>query len=199
MIDAGARSSGTSPSHAATTRWASCHSSVSDTRVVDGSSGSTMPWRWSSRPAYEWYVLTSGSPDRTVRRSSPDGSRRRSRSDPANRASRWRMRVVSCWAALRVKVRPSTSSGRTRPLATIQTTRAAMVSVLPAPAPATTSNGPRGAAMISDCSSVGGNWPRATATSAGLTRATSLILRSPACLCPVPGRTTLSGSADSRR
>ena len=46
-------------------------------------------------------------------------------------------------AALRVKVRPSTSSGRTRSLATSQTTRAAMVSVFPDPAPATTSERPQ--------------------------------------------------------
>ena len=44
-------------------------------------------------------------------------------------------------AALRVNVRPSTRSGRTSPLATSQTTRAAIVSVLPEPAPATTTIG----------------------------------------------------------
>ena len=40
-----------------------------------------------------------------------------------------------------MKVRPSTWSGSTSPLATSHTTRAAIVSVLPEPAPATTSSG----------------------------------------------------------
>ena len=44
---------------------------------------------------------------------------------------------------------------QTRPLATSQTTRAAIVSVLPLPAPATTSMGRSGASMTAVCSGVG--------------------------------------------
>ena len=58
-------------------------------------------------------------------------------------------------AALRVKVTPRTSSGRTQPLATSHTTRSAMVAVFPEPAPAMTSRGVRGEEMIRDCSAVG--------------------------------------------
>ena len=58
--------------------------------------------------------------------------------------SRLRTRSASSPAALRVNVRPSTWSGATMPLASSQTTRAAMVSVLPDPAPATTSDGAEG-------------------------------------------------------
>ena len=47
--------------------------------------------------------------------------------------SRLRTRSASSPAALRVNVRPSTWSGSTMPLASSQTTRAAMVSVLPEP------------------------------------------------------------------
>jgi hypothetical protein len=61
---------------------------------------------------------------------------------------------------LRVKVRPSTCSGSTIPFATSQTTRAAIVSVLPEPAPATTSSGPGGASMTAACSGVGSGRPR---------------------------------------
>ena len=70
-------------------------------------------------------------------------------------ASRADSRSDSSPAALRVKVRPSTSSGCTRSLATSHTTRAAIVSVLPDPAPATTSRGRRGASMTATCSGVG--------------------------------------------
>ena len=55
------------------------------------------------------------------------------------------MRSASSPAALRVKVRPSTSAGFTWPLATSHSTRLAIVSVLPDPAPATTSAGARAA------------------------------------------------------
>ena len=70
-------------------------------------------------------------------------------------ASFARMRVASSPAAFRVKVTPSTSSGRTQPLATSHTTRSAMVAVLPEPAPAMTSRGESGEEMICDCSAVG--------------------------------------------
>ncbi len=56
-------------------------------------------------------------------------------------ASLARMRGASSPAALRVKVTPRISSGRTQPLATSQTTRSAIVAVLPDPAPAMTSRG----------------------------------------------------------
>ena len=75
---------------------------------------------------------------------------------PASCPSRSLMRFPSCCAAFRVKVRPNTWSGSMRPLATSHTTRAAMVSVLPAPAPATTSMGPRSACITVACCSVGG-------------------------------------------
>ncbi len=87
---------------------------------------------------------------------------------PANRASRERTRRSSWPAALRVKVSPSTWPGSAYPLATSHTTRAAIVSVLPAPAPAMTTSGPGGAAMTAACSSVGGKSPSAPANSAGL-------------------------------
>ena len=70
-------------------------------------------------------------------------------------ASLARIRVASSPAALRVKVTPRTSSGRTQPLATSHTTRSAMVAVLPEPAPAMTSRGASGEEMMSDCSAVG--------------------------------------------
>ena len=87
---------------------------------------------------------------------------------PASRASRVRTRRSSCPAALRVNVKPSTSPGRAYPLATSHTTRAAIVSVLPAPAPAMTTSGPGGAAITAACSSVGAKSPSAEASSAGL-------------------------------
>ena len=52
------------------------------------------------------------------------------------------------------------------PFATSQTHAAAIVSVLPLPAPATTSAGASGASMTAVCSSVGGNWPSAAAIAA---------------------------------
>ena len=72
----------------------------------------------------------------------------------------WRMRCrirdASSPAALRVNVRPNISSGRTTPLTTSQRTRWVIVSVLPEPAPATTTVGPQCLdSMIARCSSVG--------------------------------------------
>ncbi len=80
-----------------------------------------------------------------------------------SRRSRRAMRSASSVAALRVKVSPSTWSGSTWPLATSQTTREAIVSVLPEPAPATTSSGRSGASMTACCSAVGPGLPRACA------------------------------------
>ena len=77
------------------------------------------------------------------------------------------IRWASSPAALRVKVTPSTWSGRTKPLATSHTTRSDMVAVLPEPAPATTRRGVSGAVMTSACSGVGGNAPRRAAMSSG--------------------------------
>ena len=82
-------------------------------------------------------------------------------------ASSWsmrsRMRSDSSPAALRVKVRPRIWSGRACPLASSQSTRLAMVSVLPLPAPATTRVGANGASITACCSSVGGNMPSVAA------------------------------------
>src|SRR5690554_3296151 len=78
------------------------------------------------------------------------------------------MRSASSPAALRVKVRPRISPGFTCPLASSQSTRFAMVSVLPLPAPATTSAGERSASMTARCCSVGRNMPRASAISFAL-------------------------------
>ena len=63
--------------------------------------------------------------------------------------------AASSPAALVVNVRPSTWSGRTSSLATSQSTRADIVSVLPEPAPATTTAGPSGAPITAACSGVG--------------------------------------------
>ena len=65
--------------------------------------------------------------------------------DPAARSSA---------AALVVKVRPRTSSGRTLPVATSHTTRCAIRVVLPLPAPATTTVGRSGAVIAAHCSSL---------------------------------------------
>ncbi len=83
---------------------------------------------------------------------------------------RERIRWASSPAALRVKVSPSTSSGRTNSFATSQSTRAAIVSVLPEPAPATTSAGASGASITARCSSVGRCWPIASAIASALMR-----------------------------
>ena len=56
---------------------------------------------------------------------------------------RFRIRDASSPAAFLVKVRPRISSGLTIPFATNQRTRALIVSVLPEPAPAITTVGPR--------------------------------------------------------
>src|SRR2546421_296615 len=58
------------------------------------------------------------------------------------------MRWASSPAALRVNVNPSTWSGRTCWFATSHMTRSAISSVLPEPAPATTSSGSSGGAAM---------------------------------------------------
>ena len=63
-----------------------------------------------------------------------------------SRSSRERTRSASSAAAFLVNVRPSTRSGRTFPLATSHTSRAAIVSLLPDPAPAGARRGRRRAA-----------------------------------------------------
>ena len=72
-----------------------------------------------------------------------------------SRSRRERTRSANSAAAFLVKVRPSTRSGRTIPLATSQTSRAAIVSLLPEPAPAMTASGPSGAEITAACSGVG--------------------------------------------
>jgi len=82
---------------------------------------------------------------------------------------------ASSAAAFVVNVSPSTWSGRTKPFATSQTTRADIVSVLPEPAPATTTAGASGAPITAACSAVGGGRPSAAA-SVGVTSPTSTVL-----------------------
>ena len=72
-----------------------------------------------------------------------------------SRSRRERTRSANSAAAFLVKVSPSTRSGRTIPLATSQTSRAAIVSLLPEPAPAMTASGPSGAEITAACSGVG--------------------------------------------
>ena len=50
-----------------------------------------------------------------------------------------------------MKVSPSTSSGRTAPVPTSQTTRAAITVVLPEPAPAMITPGSSGAVIAASC------------------------------------------------
>ena len=80
----------------------------------------------------------------------------RNAAEEASAFSCWRIRTPSSRAAFLVKVKPRTSSGRIKPLATNHTTRAAIVAVLPAPAPATTSIGSIGAPITAACCGVGG-------------------------------------------
>ena len=83
-------------------------------------------------------------------------------------SSRTRTRWPSSAAAFLVNVRPSTRSGRTTPLATSQTSRAAMVSLFPEPAPAITASGRGGAPMTAACSAVGSGSPSSRASCTGL-------------------------------
>ena len=69
--------------------------------------------------------------------------------------------------------------------ATSQTTRAAIVSVLPLPAPATTSAGSSGASMTAVCSRVGGNWPSAAAITSADSVATETGCRHDALTAPI--------------
>ena len=82
--------------------------------------------------------------------SSSTGRSSRAGSSPACRRLA-RTRVASSAVALVVKVSPSTSPGATRPVATSQTTRAAITVVLPEPAPATTTAGSSGAVIAANC------------------------------------------------
>ncbi|CPU66881.1 Uncharacterised protein [Mycobacteroides abscessus] len=79
-----------------------------------------------------------------------------------------------------------------------QTTRAAIVSVLPEPAPATTSVGSSGASITSTCSGVGRGRPRRSA----IRVAESVGFGGSAARCPSPGVSALSTgrpSAATRR
>src|SRR3954470_14841496 len=92
---------------------------------------------------------------------------------------RVRMRTSSSPAALRVKVSPSTWLGCTCPFASSQSTRSAIVSVLPLPAPATTRAGASGASITAACCGVGGNIDSRCAISTALTRSVTAPLRDP--------------------
>ena len=147
----GPRSVSRSPSQRPTTRRASCHDPVALStrgRRLDPGQRPEL----GDQPAAERMVgrhlrLSAATTDPPR----PDSDRRSGQSA----GSRRRMRVASPDAALRVKVRPRICSGRTSPFATRNSTRAAIVSVLPDPAPATTSAGASGASMTAACSSVG--------------------------------------------
>ena len=67
-----------------------------------------------------------------------------------------------------MNVSPSTRSGWTRPFATSQTSLAAIVSLLPDPAPAITASGSSGALMTAACSGVGSSTPSSRASWTGL-------------------------------
>ena len=112
--------------------------------------GSPAPPRGAARARGPDAPRTRGTSRCPARHPSRPG-RRPARRRPSRR-SRRRTRSASSPAALRVKVSPSTWSGRVCPLATSQMTREAIVSVLPEPAPATTSTGPGGASMTATCS-----------------------------------------------
>ena len=101
------------------------------------------------------YVATVGSSGSEASGSESVSDSTAGRSSPARR-SETRIRRSSSAAALVVKVRPSTCSGRTWPVATRWTTRAAISVVLPAPAPAITTAGERGAVIAANCSSLTG-------------------------------------------
>ena len=76
--------------------------------------------------------------------------------------------VASSAAAFLVNVSPSARSGWTRPFAASQTSLAAIVSLLPEPAPAITASGASGALMTAACSGVGSSTPSSRASWTGL-------------------------------
>ena len=83
------------------------------------------------------------------------GIARPSRASRVGSSPAWRrlsrIRLASSAVALVVKVRPRISPGATRPVATSQTTRAAITVVLPEPAPAITTAGSSGAVIAANC------------------------------------------------
>ncbi len=135
-----------------------CHRAASVSRRADGSYPARRPCSATTRAAYAWYVEIVVSPASASSRPS------RRTSCPSRVRTRW----ASSPAAFRVKVSPRISSGWAYPLATSQTTRAAIVSVLPEPAPATTRTGSTGAAMIAACSGVGACRRSSRASSTGV-------------------------------
>ncbi|MFU0804539.1 MAG: hypothetical protein ACFWTS_03390 [Pseudoclavibacter caeni] len=162
-----------SSSASSTTWWASAHAPASVSRVESGSRPTRSALSWKSALANALYVETSGCRSRSTSSTSPDR---------ASARSAWSMRWASSPAAFRVKVSPSTWSGRTTRLATSQTTRRAIVSVLPAPAPAMTSAGRSSAnSMTARCSGVGGY----TRTARAIASAPSGGRRTPAPDAPV--------------
>ena len=161
-VDSALSSSGTSRSYVRTTFWASCQVIASVSSRTLGSMPSRSACSATSRPAYAWYVATVGSPASAGSPAGPPAPR-----NARSWASRTRIRAASSPAALVVNVRPRIWSGRTSSLATSQSTRADIVSVLPEPAPATTTAGPSGAPITAACSAVGAGSRSATANSAG--------------------------------
>ncbi len=180
-----ARSVPRSSAQCSTTSWASCQRPASPISREAGSTPSRRAWSPTSEAAYAWYVDTVGARNTD---DAPAASLRRSA------ASRARTRSDSSPAALRVKVRPSTASGATSSLATSHTTRAAIVSVLPDPAPATTSIGSSGASITASCSGVGRGRPSASAIAAA-----DHLMRPPPGPRAGPGRTGAPGSCGTAR
>ena len=99
------------------------------------------------------------------------------------------MPVASSLAALVVKVSPSTWSGVSRPVATSQTTLAAITVVLPEPAPAITTAGSSGAVMAANCCAENVNSVPITARNcSGVLIAPAAELAQPAQLMTAPSR-----------
>ncbi|BCJ54279.1 hypothetical protein Asp14428_57540 [Actinoplanes sp. NBRC 14428] len=147
-----------SPVYDRTSESTICHRAASVSSRAEGSYPARRPCSVTIRAAYEWYVATVGSP------ASASCCPRRRTNCPSLVRTRW----ASSPAALRVNVRPRISSGWAYPFATSQTTREAIVSVLPDPAPATTRTGSTGAAMIAACSGVGACSRSSLASSSGV-------------------------------
>ena len=127
------------PAAAATTRDANRYRVAPLIKVGSVSTPIRRPCSATNRAAKASYVMIN---------CSPDSSTPAAGMTPACRSAS-RTRADSSAAALRVNVRPRTSSGRTAPVPTSQTTRAAITVVLPEPAPAMITPGSSGAVIAS--------------------------------------------------